>query len=413
MACAVVALVLELYVPPVAGAEGLARAVREVYRPLVRLLERRSRAALTLAIDPWLALELLRHGHGGVLHGLGAAAERGQVELALGSRNHALLPLLPRAETARQLARGEEAMREALGQSFRPVGLVPTQLAYARVVAEVAADRGLRWLLCDELALGRFGAAPTREVAALRGRPELLLHFRDRELSRRLGHGELPDGRALARAAASRAPGGHAVLAVPAELFGAAGGAFAALDDALSRPADELLLVTVGSLPSLFPGRREVEPLPSSWRTTPEELAAGRPFAAWSGTANELQAMLWRLASLAWDEAARHAAAGDRRPEAGRLRALLDEGLHSSTFRFASEASWDPPTIGHGTRTLLAALEAGGEAVSPGALAEARSLVTRIEETVAAWAHGRAPSAGAAAGTTAAARDPDTRAPAP
>jgi hypothetical protein len=350
MASAVVALVLELYVPPVAGQAGLEHAVREVYRPLVRLLERRERAALTVAIDPWLALELLRYGHGGVLYGLGAAAERGQVELALGSRNHALLPLLPRTEAERQLALGEEAMREALGRTFRPRGLFPPQLAYARVVAEVAAARGLRWVLCDELALGRLGEAPTRAIAALRGRTEVLLHFRDRELSRRLGRGELSDGRALARAVTARAPGGHVVLAVPAELFQAAGPAFAALDDALARPTDELLLATLGSLGGLFPGRIEVEPLPSSWRTTPDVLAAGRPFAAWSATTNELQAMLWRLASLGWDEAAREAAAGERRPEAGRLRALVDEGLHSSTFRYAGEQSWDPDTVRRGAR---------------------------------------------------------------
>ncbi len=429
MTSAVVALVLELYVPPVAGPAGLERAVHEVYRPLARLLERRARAALTVAIDPWLALELLRYGHGGVLHGLGAAAERGQVELSLGSRNHALLPLLPRGEVARQLALGEEAMREALGRTFRPRGLVPTQLAYARVVAEVAAARGLSWMLCDEIALGRLGEAPTRAVASLVspvGRPpadtrsgrrfhlrwpdsgsrELLLHFRDRELSRQFGRGELSDGRALARAADARAPGGHVVIAMPAELFEAAGPAFAALDDALARPADELLLVTAGSLGTLFPGRVPVEPLPSSWRTTLEELASGRPFATWSGTTNELQAMLWRLASLGWDETARHQAAGDRRPEALRLRALLDEGLHSSTFRFASEASWDPATVRRGNRALLAALEAGGDAVSPRALAEARSLAARIDDTVSAWERSRA-SPIPATGSPATARDPD------
>jgi hypothetical protein len=430
MATAIVALVLELYVPPVAGTAGLDRAVREVYRPLVRLLERRPRAALTVAVDPWLALELVRHGHGSVLHALGAATERGQVELSLGSRNHALLPLLPPAEAARQLALGEEAMREALGRTFRPLGLVPPQLAYARIVAEIAAARGLHWLLCDELALGRFGAAPTTTIAVLaprrepsdarvRGpierwhqrrppvpRRELRLHFRDRELSRRLCRGELRDGRALARAALDRAPGGHVVLAVPAELFEAAGPAFVALDDALSRSSDELLLVTVDALGALFPGRTPVEPLPSSWRTTPEELASGRPFAAWSGTTNELQAMLWRLASLAWNEAARREEAGDTSPETGRLRDLLDDGLHSSTFRFASEASWDPPTVRRGAATLLAALEAGGDGVPPEARSEARSLATRIDQTVSSWEAGRAlriPGAAAPAST----RDPD------
>lgn len=409
MATVVVAIVLELYVPPVAGSDGLASAVREVYRPLVRLLERRPRAALTLAIDPWLALELLRHGLGGVLHGLGAAAERGQIEFAAGSRNHALLPLLPRAEAARQLALGEEAMREVLGLTFRPRGLVPPQLALARGVAEVAADRGLGWVLCDELALGRQGGAPTRALASLRGRPDLLLHFRDRELSRRLGRGELSDGRALARAASARAPGGHMVLAVPAELFESAGVAFATLEDALSRPADDLLLTTVGSLRALYPERVPVEPLPSSWRTTPEELSSGRPFAPWSDMTNELQAMLWRLASLGWDEAARLAAARDERPEAGRLRSLLDEGLHSSTFRFASERNWDPPTVRHGARKLLSAIEAGGVVA---ALPEARSLSERIEETISAWERGRAPLPIGAMLSPGVGRDPDRRAPA-
>src|SRR5690606_6505025 len=113
-------------------------------------------------LDPGLARELLRHGQAGILQELAAGVERGQVELAGGTLSHALLPRLPRREVERQLRLGHERMREAMGRSWRPQGLLPPALAWSRQVAEVAADRGLHWVLADELALGRLGGAPTK-----------------------------------------------------------------------------------------------------------------------------------------------------------------------------------------------------------------------------------------------------------
>lgn len=361
--------VIELYLPPDPGGERVVEAARTAFRPLLRLLERRPGAVLTVALDPGLAGALLRHGQAGILQDLAGAVERGQVELAGGALAHALLPRLPRREVERQIRLGHERLREAMGRSWRPQGLLPPALAWSRHVAEVAADRGLHWVLADELALGRLGAAPRRRVAALRGRPDVLLFFRDRAASR-----------ALATGAPVDADGGYRVAVAPGVAFVEGGPALDALDRLLAGGGPAL--ATPSALASLFADREAVEPLPCSARTSVEELAAGIPFAAWSAPDDEVQAMLWQLARLAIDETERIAPTGD--PAAARVRRLVDEGLHSAPFRFASERWWRPDVVRGAADGFVRALAAGGGAVDGAVLDRVRDLRARLEQAIEA-----------------------------
>lgn len=376
------AVVLELYAPP-EDPEGKAvvEAARACFRPLLALLARYRNASVTLALDPGLARMLLRHGQAGILQEVAAATERGQVELAGGARNHALLPRLPRREVERQIRLGHEEMVQAMGRSWRPQGLMPPALAWSRHVGEVAADRGLRWVLADELALGRLGDAPRRRVATLRGRPDVLLFFRDRAVSRCLSRGE---NLGLDRG------DGYRVAVVPGIAFCAGSASLAGMERLLA--GDGPMLTTLSTLASAFPDREAVEPLPSSWRTTVEELAAGLPFAAWSAPDNEIHALLWRLVALGLAEAQRLAAEDGTSAAFTRMRTLLDEGLHTAPFRFASGRPWwQPEAVRRAARRLGDALEASGEIVCAATREEAALLLARIDEALEAWARHRSP----------------------
>lgn len=374
-----VAVVIEFYVPPSETDEGVVRVAETAYRPLLQALEEeRESAAVTVALDPALALRLLSCRQSGVLHAAAALAESGTVEFAAGSRNHALLPRLPRAEVDRQLEKGDELMRELLGWSWRPKGLFPPALAYGRRVAEAAAARGLRWLLLDEISLGRIGAAPTHFIATLGDGHELCLFFRSRDLSSAFLRS---NGRTLRKHLESTLGDGYGVLVVPAESFTEGSQALQNLRWLLSRPGP--MPATVSALLPLFPERRRVEPIPASRRTTGEDLAMGIPFSAWSSPDNELQALLWKLAALAWTEAARLAERSPDAPETRRLRANLDEGLHSAAFRQASSgAAFRPEAVRAAADRLSCAIESGGNLVSEEVRRKTASAYQRLLRTL-------------------------------
>jgi hypothetical protein len=373
------ALVVELYLPPSVQGEGVAEIAEQAYRPMLQLLERyRNQAAVTIAIDPALATELLRRGQGGILHGLAALSESGSAELAAGSKNHALLPLIPKREVERQIRLGDELMREALGWAWRPQGLISPALAYGKQVAEVAAARGLRWLLLDEICLGRLGEAPTQRVAVAKFEREFCFFFQTREVSDAFVG--LPSKR-LGKHLASRMDGGYRVAVIPAEAFHVGSPALENLEWLVRREGPTPAVLS--SLIPLFPNRERVEPLPGSRRTTPEHLAMGIPFATWSAPDNEIQATLWHLASLGWSEAARLDQEAPKSPERTKVRALVDEGLHSAAYRQASFGEdWDPAAVLAAGRRLALAVVAGGERVPPDVRACAEDLLRRLEEMV-------------------------------
>lgn len=378
------AWLLEFYLPPSLDTEALGRVVRGSLRPLLEAIDRWPGAPLTAALDPGFTRALLRHGHGGLLASLATAVERGQLELAGGTYSHSLLPRLPVPEMERQIRLGHEAMNEAMGRSWRPQGFVPPALAWARRVAERVADRGMRWIVADELALGRLGEAPTQRVATLRGRPDVLLFFRDRALSSALARGAFADAGTLKKDMVrdfGRRPRGYRVAVVPATAFAVGSPGLRLFEDTLRGGGP--LLSQVSTLATAFPDREPVEPLPSSWRTTPGEMEAGIPFAPWSAPDNEIHARLWRLVHLGLE------AVGPQRPADPswtRMRALLDEGLQTAPFRFASARPWwDGALVKASARRLATAVDTGGDLVPPALRDEVTWTLRSLVETVDLW----------------------------
>lgn len=369
------ALVIEFYLPPSESEAGVVQAAEQAYRPLLRLLEaHRDRASTTLAIDPALARRLIVARQSGVLHGLAALAEGGSAEFAAGTKSHALLPRIPRTEAERQIRLGDEEMRELLGWSWRPRGLFPPALAYGRQVAEVAAGRHYRWVLLDEISLGRLGAAPTDYVCVASPEEKPAFFFRSRDLSAAF-LSSTP--RALRRHLEAVLGRGYGVAVVPAEKLGAASRGLENLAWLLEQRAP--IPTTPSDLLTLFPERRPTEPLPASRRTTPEDLAMGIPFAAWSSPDNELQGLLWHLASLAWTEVERIEKETPKTPERGRMRVCLDLGLHSAPFRQASRSpAFRPDAVREAAALLRKSVEAGGALVPEEIHTQAREAHERL-----------------------------------
>ena len=68
------------------------------------------------------------------------------------------------------------------------------------------------------------------------------------------------------------------------------------------------------------------------------------------------------------------------------MRTLLDEGLHTAPFRFASGRPWwDPETIRATARGLVFALESSPALVDPGVSAEAQAIQSRLDQALEQW----------------------------
>jgi len=111
--------------------------------------------------------------------------------------------------------------------------------------------------------------------------------------------------------------------------------------------------VTISELLDLFPGGQSIDPRPSSWSTTPEDLAAGVSYPLWRHPGNMLHELQWQLLGLCVELVRTAQAAADdefSQRHAQIARSLLDRAMHSCQFWWASRRPmWDINMINRGT----------------------------------------------------------------
>ncbi len=375
--------VLDLSLPPLTAeaTRALGRGLREAMQLLKAAPTRRMELALSGAATE----QLLGYGEQRALQMVAERASAGQLSFLSTACFGAFLPLVGPHEGRRQMELTEEANRRALGNFvYCTEGLFPPQLGYSRAVAELAIERGLSRVLADSLAYhGGHTPLPRDRHFVLHGHRGFQVFFVDRQLSELLAGGGLRTAAELCdRVAPGRAPG-YAVVRVPSRLLAPGSAALESLAS-LDR-SDSVVPAGLEEILALFGELEEVEPLPTALGTDPGELAEGIPFAKWSAPDNQLQAILWRLATLASSEARRLARTGmEHSAEAGRLRARLDQSLDSAAWRFASgRPELDVARVLAGAERLVEALRAGRPLVDEHAMEEALELLELLRRRCA------------------------------
>ncbi len=375
---------LHIYQPPTQTNEIVDKVTRECYRPLVEMLQAHPHGRITLNINACLTELLDRCGHGDVIEGLKALAESGQIEFTGSVKYHPILPLIPRSEMERQIRLNEETNRHYFGDAYRPRGFFPPEMCYSKAVAEVVHRLGYRWIIVDEIAYdGRLGGPPTERCFTVSGLGPLGVFFKERRLSAGITYGSCPDMEALRRLLADGPPvEGYLLTGTDGEVYGHhRPGQERLLEEAFGDP--QITTVTVSELLDLFADREEVEPLESSWSTWEDEMDQGVPYPQWHDPSNPIHELQWQLARLALEalEASADESAG--RPQA---RQLLDEGLHSCQWWWAScRPWWDTGMVDRGAALLVEAVKALEGAVAPTVIGQAESLKERIHRTAKAW----------------------------
>ena len=353
---------LHFYQPPIQMPSVLRRVCDEAYRPILRVLDERLSARVTVNINGSLTELLAEQGGDDVLGALRSLAERGRIEFVATGKYHPILPLIPADEMRRQIALNYQTNRHHFGESFSPGGFFPPELCYDPVIVDTIVETGHQWMLLSGIACPTsWPLARLHRVDGQIGSLDVV--FRDDFLSNDISfRGVDPeDFIARLRALVGDQLDIYVVTAMDAETFGhhIAGWEeqfLARVFDLAERESD-IRVVTVGEIRSRFPRGEAIVPLPSSWSTTDGDLAAGVPYPLWRSPGNAVHGLQWELIDICIDLVRRATAVADNdlaRHHAQIARALLDRAMHSCQFWWASRRPmWDVNMVHRGSLQAL------------------------------------------------------------
>jgi len=377
------------YQPPTQTRDILAKVTKESYRPLLEVIESYPHAKAAVNINGVLTEMLAESGYMDVINKLRELAQGGQVEFTGSAMYHPILPLIPTEEVKRQIKRNHLVNRDRLGDVYQPRGFFSPEMCYSKDILDPVMETRHEWLIVSGVACPV--AWPMNVVhEAGTEKERIAVVFRDDILSNKISFKDL-NGKEFVQHLRSlhREDGGdiYVVTAMDAETFGhhiqhweelflaeaykdiapsgSPSGGSLRRQMPLDQQARKLFemqrggaeenmveIVTISELLDLFPRGSRVEPKPSSWSTTDNDIKAGDFYPLWKANGNKLHEMLWehlRIAQEVLHKALGVADNPDSRRFAEIARGMLDPALHSDQFWWASKRPmWDVNMIHRG-----------------------------------------------------------------
>ena len=375
---------LHIYQPPTQTEEIVRKVTKESYRTLVRILKEAPNGKITLNINGVLTEQLARYGLDDVIQGIRELAEREQVELTGSAMYHPILPLIPKDEVIRQIKLNTEVNKRYFGKVYHPQGFFPPEMCYSYEVAQTVAELGFRWIIVDEISLnGKIGSVAYDRLYQIEGLGDFLVFFKERPFSAGITYGSYTSSKPFLDTLKDRLESNTYLLTgTDGEVYGH------------HRPGQEKLLseiftsgtpktCTVSELIKLFPARGTVSPIPSSWSTWEDEMEQGIPYSHWQYPGHKLHQLQWELTNLVL-QIIREAPSGA--PGFPKARQLLDEGLHSCQYWWAScRPWWSVEMIEGGALKLYQAVESLVGTINNKQMKEAKRLYQAVVDKAREW----------------------------
>jgi alpha-amylase/alpha-mannosidase (GH57 family) len=371
------AQLLHFYQPPTQVPSVLKKICDESYRPLLKVFEEYPNARATINFNGVLTDMLIDCGHRDVIEGLRKLAESGQLEFTGTGKYHPILPLIPREEVKRQIDLNTQTNRRSFGNAYTPQGFFPPEMCYSQNILEPIIKSGYRWIILSGIACPAEWPMDVIYKAEREGQ-SLMLFFRDDVLSNRISFQELEAKEFVAHLEEwqGKRENIYVVTAMDAETYGhhiqdwertflakvyeeleplaepledvkqakALAGQHAALL-ANGEAAAKIQMVTISQLLDLFPQGPTIEPRPSSWSTTVDDIKTGNYYPLWQDKCNEVHRLQWEHLSICIElvnKALECADNEESRHFATIGRGLLDRAEHSCQMWWASNRPmWD------------------------------------------------------------------------
>lgn len=378
---------LHFYQPPTQLDWVLDKICGESYRPLIKVFRENSSAKVTVNISAVLTELLWEHGKRDVIRGLAKLRENEQLELTGSGKYHPIFPLISQHEMKRQITLNYKTNKRLLGQNVSPNGFFPPEMCYSQEIVKPIIESGHKWLILSGV------ACPAKEwpmdvihEIVIDGE-RIAVFFRDDILSNKISFQGVDAAGFLDHLEQLRVGRKdiYVITAMDAETFGhhikdweqlfleevyqsleiekPLGKGVKQLQLLAKEHRDILRLrekvevrdievVTISQLLSLFPRGSSIEPKPSSWSTSGEDIAAGNPYPLWSDPNNRIHHLQWEHINIGIKmvEKAIEIADNDTSKLYAHLaRELLDRALHSDQFWWASKRPmWDINLIHRG-----------------------------------------------------------------
>jgi predicted glycosyl hydrolase (DUF1957 family) len=297
---------------------------------------------------------------------------------------HPILPLIPRDEVVRQVRLNNDINRHYFGEVYRPVGFFPPEMCYSYEVAQTVAGLGFRWIIVDELSFdGKIGSVKYDRLYKVAGLRDFLIFFKERPVSAGITYGTYPTASSfLADLRDKLEKHTYLLTGTDGEVYGH------------HRPGQERLLsevfargtprtCTISDLIEYFKQVNTARPLPSSWSTWEDEMAQGIPYPQWQYPGHELHELQWQLTRFVLQTVNETAAEA---PGFSEARRLLDEGLHSCQYWWAScRPWWSVEMIERGAQKLFQAVESLGDSIDRKRVEEASRLFHAVVSKAKEW----------------------------
>lgn len=376
---------LHIYQPPDQKRFIMDAVVREAYRPIISILSDNPQARITMSIVGFLLVKLDTEGYRDVIDGLKTLVSRGQIELTAGTMYHPFLPELPDGEIVRQINLNNDTQHFYFGSAYQPQGFYSPEAGYSYRVMEIAHSFGYRFTIVDEIAYSGFlsrrgydfqhtpgfysGGLDLKKIVgkvsgddrgptssfversdlsvpvvdytklySIKGLHGFLVHFRERVISDALASGQITTPEQFLEVLKPEMQKKRYLLT------GTDGEAYGHHQKGLDHVLGQLYFrraletITISELPKHFPVAEEVEPIPSTWGTSEEEIAARNYYARWHHIDNEVHDKQWALTDLAIHAVT--TGTGKRKKVSAEARKMLDEALYSCHYWWASARPW-------------------------------------------------------------------------
>jgi alpha-amylase/alpha-mannosidase (GH57 family) len=366
------------YQPPTQTRDILKKVSNESYRPLLDVIESYPHAKATININGVLTEMLAESGYTDVISKLRELAMGGQVEFTGSGMYHPILPLIPASEMERQIGRNQRVNRELLGDVYTPRGFFPPEMCFSRQIVEPVLEARHEWVIMSGVACPvTWPVNVVHRVGT--DKESLAVLFRDDILSNKISFRNI-EGKDFVehlRGLGSNGGNVYVVTAMDAETFGhhiqhweklflaevyenlqnapAPAGAIAPKPVGeqhrklfeLQRASGEnaVDIVTISEIVDLFPAGDLIEPRPSSWSTTDDDVRQRNYYPLWDSPGNRLHEMLWEHVHIVTEMVNKATEVADN-PESRRYtsaaRTALDPALHSDQWWWASRRPmWD------------------------------------------------------------------------
>lgn len=370
---------IHIYQPPTQKQEIVEKVADESYKKIVEIFGRYPDSKITLNISSVLTEQLQRYGLTDIIDKLEDLAKNGQIEFTGSAKYHPILPLIDQKEAVRQIELNEKTNREIIGNVYKPVGFFPPEMCYSRKIADIVESLGYKWIIMDEIGYnGKIGQV-SKDVICSLAQSDLNIFFKERKFSSGLTYGRFLNGEDFEKALAGEIGAeSYLLTGTDGEIYGHhRKGQEKLLEDIFE--SKKILTSKISELIDRFRKRQETEPLPSSWSTWEDEMAADIPYPQWKFPGNTIHEKQWALAQLAVEAIQRAESKGKLSPESESRRSL-DEGLHSDQWWWAScRPWWDVGMIREGTLRLLNAVKSASNSAEPGTVEKAQRLADGIK----------------------------------